>query len=157
MSDKLQLVGVDSPRRRRLAAFSVFFINIATVNNPTPPGTGVDLPATSIASKVSRRQLMNLFRENFESLCCAPEHCTSSGSVNLFIPTSITTPASVFHDNHAGAWCHNQQVCLAGHAANSLVRGDKWSRSHRYQSSCAISLPQSDYDHDTGVRPRMSN
>ena len=28
----------------------VFFISIATVNNPTPPGTGVNLPATSAAS-----------------------------------------------------------------------------------------------------------
>src|SRR5215831_3427356 len=36
--------------RRNFAACRVFFINIATVRRPTPPGTGVSFPATRFAS-----------------------------------------------------------------------------------------------------------
>ena len=37
--------------RRRFIAVSVFFISIAIVSGPTPPGTGVSHPATSLTSR----------------------------------------------------------------------------------------------------------
>ena len=57
------------------AAFNVFFISIAMVIGPTPPGTGVMAPATSFAVS----------------------HSTSPTQVFgaiLFMPTSITTAPS---------------------------------------------------------------
>ncbi len=55
-----------------IAAFTVFFISIAIVIGPTPPGTGVIAPATFSAVSNSTSP-------------------TSFLSATLFIPTSITT------------------------------------------------------------------
>ena len=61
-----------------IAALTVFFISIAIVIGPTPPGTGVIAPATFSALSNSTSPHSFLFS-------------------SLFIPTSITTAPSFYH------------------------------------------------------------
>src|SRR6185369_6400515 len=80
------------PRRMR-AALTVFFISVAIVIGPTPPGTGVNIDATSFTdrSSTSPAQMYPRLSKSFHRDGSSPNRRrTSSLLATLFVPTSIT-------------------------------------------------------------------
>ncbi len=79
------------------AALSVFFISIAIVIGPTPPGTGVIAPATfsALSNSTSPTRVLGAIRFMPTSITTAPGFIISP-VIKLAIPTAATRISAFF-------------------------------------------------------------
>ena len=132
------------PAPRPAPPSSVFFISIAIVSGPTPPGTGVSAPATSATSGCTSPTSDRALRRTLAAADARPGTAlaASAGSVDALMPTSITVaPGLTKSRRHEArpADGRHQDVRLAGTVGQ--IRASASGRSSPSRRGAAAAAP----------------